>query len=521
MKAGHHVPGALRRANETAPRDAVAYGAIPFAQALFHVMTLSGYGVFRDELYYLACADHLDWGYVDHPPLSLAVLAVLRALFGDSVEAIRLPALAAGVITTLLAVSMARFLGGGAFAQRLTALAVATFPIGMALAGFFSMNAFDGAFWMACFRVAAVPLAGGDPRHWLWFGVLAGLGLQNKISVLFLGFGLLVGMILALRLRALGSRWIWFGGLIAALLFLPHIGWQIAHGWPTLEFMENARRFKMAEMGSLAFMAEVMLNAGPLLAPVWIAGLGHLLLTAAGRPWRPLGFAFVVIFAVMLATGAKPYYAAALFPLAFAAGGVAWERWSSGAQRRWLRVGLAVMVGLNFLFTVPLVKAVLPVESLIAYMRGIGLVPSSGERHQIGVLPQHFADRFGWRELAVTVGQVHASLPIEQQDGVCVFAQNYGQAGAIDYFRAEMELPRAVSGHNSYWHWGAEGCREDVWIVIGQQRSALDAMFGSVEIGAEYECEFCMHYEARKTIWVARQPLRPLDEIWAEVKRFI
>src|SRR5512139_1086986 len=118
------------------PRDRLAYVLPAAAIVAFHVATAPGYGIFRDELYYLACADHLAWGYVDHPPLSIVVLAIVRALLGDSLHAIRLvPALAAGG-TAILAASTARALGGAAFAQRLAAIAAALLPIGLALSSF-------------------------------------------------------------------------------------------------------------------------------------------------------------------------------------------------------------------------------------------------------------------------------------------------------------------------------------------------------------------------------------------------
>lgn len=497
-------------------RDLVAYGLVPAAAIAFHAITIAGYGIFRDELYYLACADHLDWGYVDHPPLSIAILAAVRAGFGDSLAVIRMPAILANALTVLLAASLARALGGAAMAQRLAAVSTATFPIGLALAGFFSMNAFDLAFWIGATRIVAAALRpGADARLWLWFGVVAGFGLQNKISVLFLGFGLFAGLVLARRFDLLRSRWTWLGGVIALALFLPHLVWQVVHGAPTLEFMENARRFKMAEMGALAFTGEVLLNAGPLLLPILFGGLGYLIFARSARAARPIGWAFVVVFAVMAATGAKPYYMAAALPLMFAAGGVAWERWLP--QRGGVLLGL---VAINFVVLAPFTKAILPVDVFVTYAQAIGLMPSSGERQAVGRLPQHFADQHGWEDLARLVAQVRNTLPEEERERACVFGQNYGHAGAIDYFGPRLGLPHAAAPHNSYWMWGPP-CRSDVWIVIGEQRETLETIFATVELGEVFRCDACMPFEDGKTIWIGRGLREPIETVWPRLKRFV
>lgn len=523
MNRGRDPERASLQASRDAPprRDAVAYALLPALGALFHLVTIGGYGIFRDELYYLACAERLDWGYVDHPPLSLVILSVTRAILGDSVAAIRIPAILASACTVVLSVSLARALGGRAFAQRLTALCVATFPIGLGLAGIFSMNAFDLVFWIAILRIVAHLLAGADPRWWLAFGGLAGLGLQNKISVLFVGFGVFAGMLVAGRVAPLRSRWFWLGGLTAFVLFAPHVVWQIVHGWPTLEFMQNARLHKMAEMTTLAFAGEVVLNAGPLLLPVWLAGVAFLLFARESRPARPLGWAFVVIFAVMAATGAKPYYMAAAFPFLFAAGGVAWERWSERDGGLRLRRALVVLAALNFVVLAPFAKAILPVDVFVAYAQAIGIVPSLGERNAIGRLPQHFADQHGWRSLVEQVARVRDGLAEAERSGVCIFARNYGQAGAIDHFGPALGLPRAVAGHNSYWHWGPGSCGTEVWIVIGGTPEEVTPLFVSVEPAATFACAECMPHEDGKTIWIGRGLREPIEDLWPRVKRFI
>ena len=491
---------------------------IPAAIVLLHLATWRQYGIFRDELYYLACARHLDWGYVDHPPLSIAVLAAVRAAFGESLFAMRaVVAVCAGAAAWLTA-DTARALGGGGFAQRLASLAAALSPGVIALCGFYSMNAFDVVFWIACLRVLAAILSGADPRAWLLFGVLAGLGLENKISVLFLGFGVAVGLVAARRFDLLRGRWAWIGGAVALGIFVPHLLWQASHGAPTLEFMRNARERKLATNTPLSFLSEVASNAGPGAFPIWIGGVGFLLFASAARAWRVLGWAWLTVLAYLLVAGGKPYYAIASTPLVFAAGGVAWERWARG---RWARAGIVALLVAGAAIAAPLAKGFLPEGTLIAYMKAIGIKPSSGERQSLGALPQHFADMHGWEDLAVAVAGVYRSLPDAERSHVCIAGQNYGEAGAIDHFGPALGLPRAVSTHNNYWLWGVDGCDNATWIVIGDRKESLEALFESVERADTFRCDLCMPYENDNPIWVARGLKgRPAD-LWPRMKNFI
>lgn len=494
---------------------------VPTLVVAFHLATSAGYGLFRDELYYLACGEHLAWGYVDHPPLTPLLAALVRATLGTSALALRLlPALAAGLFVALCG-ALAVALGGGRPSRLLAQLGAATAPVLISLAATFSMNVFDLLFWAAAFRVLVELLDDGEPVLWIAFGLLAGVGLQNKVSVLFLGFGVVAGLLLGGRRDLLATRWPWLGGLLSGLIFLPHLLWQQAHGWPTLEFMENARRLKMVAFDPLTFLAEQVRMMGPATSLLWFSGLVYLVAGREIRRFRPLGWAYLAVLAVMLGTGAKPYYLSPAYAPLLAAGAVGVERFSNYFGRRTLRFAVAlVVVGAN-LALLPFAKPVLPVESFVRYASALGVQPGTDERHDLGRLPQFFADQLGWRELAEAVAAVHGALPATERASACVFGQNYGQAGAIDLYGPRLGLPKAISAHNSYWLWGPRDCRGEVLIVIGDRRERLEELFSRVELGATYRCGDCMPYEAEKSIWVAREPKVDVRGLWPQIKRFI
>jgi hypothetical protein len=494
---------------------------LPAVALLFLLVTVRGYGYFRDELYYLACAQHLAFGYVDHPPFVAWITAAARALFGTSLLGIRLVPAVAGAATVWCSTRMARDLGGGRFACLTAAVATMLAPVYLSVFGFLSMNAYDVLFWSLCWWLLVRLLRGDDPRLWLAFGAVAGLGLQNKISVLFLGFGIAVGLFLAGPRGVFRQRWIWLGGALAAILFLPHVVWQTLHGWPTLEFMANARREKMTVLPPHVFLREQFLMAGPGALPLWLWGLLYFLFSPRVRAYRAIGCAFVAILGLMIVQHAKAYYMAPAYTILFAGGAVAVEGWTrrrGGAALRAAVLGLVIASGI---LIAPLAKPLLPEDTFVRYAARLGISPELGERHRLGRLPQFFADMHGWPELAQAVAEVYRKLPAAEREHACIFGQNYGEAGAIDLFGPKLGLPGAISAHNSYFLWGPRGCGGDVLIVIGDDRETLEELFENVELGATFTCHDCMPYENDNPIWIARGLRVPIQELWPRIKHYI
>lgn len=486
-----------------------------------HLWNDPAYGYFRDELYYIACSEHLAWGYVDHPPLSIAVLWLTRALLGDSMLAIRIPVVVSGALTVVLTGMLTRDLGGGRFAQALAALAFLVMPVTIVMSTFFSMNAFDLLCWVAAACVLVRQINRGSTGGWIAFGLIVGLGMLNKISVGFFVVGTVVGLALTAERRLLVTPWFWIAGSIATLLFLPHVLWQIAYGFPTLEFMRNATALKIAHMPPREFLGAQILYTNPATVPIWIAGLAALLFGRSLRSFRFLGLAYVIILILLLAQHGKPYYLAPAYPMLLAAGSVAWERMSASGGWRWLRPPVVALVVVLGLVTLPVTVMWLGPSEFVRYAAAIGIEAPQEERSQRVELPQPFADRFGWENLVATVARVYHSLPADERAGVAIFTNNYGEAGAIDFFGPPHGLPPAASGHNNYWLWGPGSATGDVAITVGVPRDRLEAIFEEVTQADLIVSPFAVAFETNLPVYVCRHLKRPLRELWPELKAFI
>src|SRR5713101_6408825 len=273
---------AARAAAASLPLSWAMY-ALAIAAVALHVAFSGRYGYFRDELYYAACGQRLAWGYVDHAPLAPLLARLSRALLGDSLPALRfLPALAASA-KILLAGWLARELGGGKYAQFLAAFCVLLAPIYLAFDNFLSMNAFEPVLWMACAAIVLRILNGGGAKLWLWFGFLAGIGILNKHSMLFFGSGIVAGLLLTPARRQFARLEIWLGLVIAFLIFLPNLLWEIHNGYPTIALLRTVIGTKYSTVSPLTYIAEQFLLVNPLTAPFWLAGLYFFLFDREGR----------------------------------------------------------------------------------------------------------------------------------------------------------------------------------------------------------------------------------------------
>jgi hypothetical protein len=487
-------------------------------------MLVSGrYGYFVDELYYLACSHHLAWGYVDQPPLIAVITWLERVTLGDSLPALHfLPAVAAG-LRVLLTGLIARELGARRFGMVLACVCVMVAPIYLGLDSLLTMNVFESLFWMGAALIALKIFNGASPKLWLLFGVLCGVGLLNKHSMMFFGFGLFAGLLFTKQRRQFFSPWIWLGGLIALLIFLPNLLWEIQRGFPTLELLRNVQQSgRNTELGPGMFVVMQALILNPLAAPVWIAGLAELLRDREGKGWRVLGITWIVIMLCMLTMHGRMYYPAPAYPMLFAAGGVAFERWFARLRgARWVKPAYITVLVVTGVLLAPIAYfPMLTVDQYIAYSRFLHLQPPRIETHRMGALPQLYADQFGWKEMAQVVADAYHKLPPEEQKSCAIFGQNYGQAGAIDFFGVKMGLPSAISGHQSYFYWGPRGYTGACMIVMGDRPERLHELFESVEFAGTVYHPLSMPYQ-HFDVFVCRGPkFGTLEKLWPQIKHW-
>jgi len=415
---------------------------------------------------------------------------------------------------------MARELGGKGLAQALAATAAFAAPSYLGITGYYSMNSFDLLFWAVALLILLRILRTGRAGLWIPLGLVLGLGLQNKISLLTFGAALVPALLLTRARRHLASKEIWIAGVLASLLFLPYLAWEAMHEWATLEFMQNAATRKIAALGALGFAAAQLLEMHPLNVLLALAGLFFLFGWKGGR-FRMIAYLWVLVFLILALQNSKAYYLVSAYPPLLAAGACA----VVGARRtRWrvvLASGALALLFLGGLATAPFALPLLPVDRFIYYQNALGVHPGSGENQELGVLPQFFADRFGWEELAKQVGEAYNSLSPQVRSGTGLVARNYGEAGAINYYGWKMGLPRAATQHNSGYFWGPPS-PGDAILAVGYRREDLEHAFNSVTEVAHFTTSpLAMPYEREQTLYLCRDLKTSLNDVWRQGKSFI
>jgi hypothetical protein len=476
------------------------------------------YGIFIDELYYLACADHLATGYVDHPPLAPWILAASRAILGDSQLGIRvLPALAGGG-TVVLTGMIAWRMGAHARGQVLAAIAILVAPIPLIMFGFFSVNAFEILLWTLAAYILVEQARTKSPRWWLWLGLVCGLGLMNKHTFVLIALGLLVGMLLTPARKHLASKHLWLGVAIAALVFSPNLVWQIQHDWMTLGFYAGADA-KNVKTPALEVFLQQVLFMNPAGVLLWAAGIWFLLRNEAGRSWRHLGWLFLTLLVLMVASQkSRPDRIAGAYPMMFAAGAVWWDRLCR-ARARWLSpalAGLLVLVAAPF---VPVVLPIMPPQKLGPYAQSLGVVPKIERGHEHTPLPQWMEDRLGWPEMVdAVVAATNAHVAPEELARARVVAPSYGYAGALELLGRDRGLPRVVSPHNTYFLWGLGEGPIEVAVTIGFGPKTLKKLFEEVTLVRDHKEPFGLRRGS--PIYVCRGPKIPLHEVWEKFRNY-
>jgi hypothetical protein len=485
---------------------------VAFVRIVLYLIAGPNYGYFRDELYYLACGEHPAWGYVDQPPLIAWIAWFLQHSTGTSILALRLLPALAGAATVILAGLVARELGGGRWAMFLASLAALMAPVLLAFSHLFTMNAFDPPLWTAIAWLIVRISKTGNQHLWLAVGALAGITILNKYAVVFWLSGMAVGVILTPLRQCLRHRWFWIGGVFAAAIALPNFLWQWQHRFPFLQLMRNVRRngrdISLPLLPYLKAQAEMLGYVAAILVPLALV----FFFSKRGHPFRALGWAYLVFLVEMIVLHGKMYYLTPVYPILFAAGAVWLESASGRSLWVWAKPALALAIVAVSGIYAPTILPILSVPAFLAWEHKMGIEQQKFENQPQGVLPQIYADMFGWQEVAQTVAAYFRTLSPEEQSKTAIFANNYGDAGAIDFFGPRYGLPKSIGNHQTYWIWGPRQYTGESIIVLGdsdernmQTKCASYSVIGSTKHPLSRPDEWLPIYHCRGFKWNLRE----------------
>jgi hypothetical protein len=447
-----------------------------------------------------------------------SLLAAASQVFGPSLVLLRaVPALFAGAGIYVTCLIVLEF-GGAAYAQILSAIVVFFLPV---LTDFGMKVSPDmvGLWSWPLLTLWIVRLTkGANSRLWIAIGMLMGVSVLSKYSVLFFAVALFVGLLLTPERRVLLSRWFVVGTLISVIIALPSFLWQVHYGYPMLELLRAVQHGKNVIVGPLEYLGQQLLISG-FLWPFWIIGLIWLFFRPA---LRFLAYGYVLLIAIMIVQHGKHYYPANAYPYLIAAGCVQVEAWTRQLRRvRTLIAAITILLGLVF---VPVVMPVLPEAWLASYyiklhsFLHISRASIETEHRVYAQIPTDFASMHGWPELTAIVERVYQGLPLDDRKQAVVLVQNYSEAAAIE-FLSNPRLP-VISGHNQYFLWGPRGYSGEVLICVGANCGSATKYFRACSLEASLQAPWIQPSEYDIPVMVCRGIQKPILELWPLAKYY-
>jgi 4-amino-4-deoxy-L-arabinose transferase-like glycosyltransferase len=407
----------------------------------------------RDEFLYLAEGRHMAWGFMEVPPV-LSVFAWLTNVFGGGFFWIKFWPSLFGALTYLLVGRVILSFGGRWFAL---VLGVLPFIFGAYLRMFylFQPNFPEIFFWTLMAYGLVRHVQTGKPSGLYIAGIAWGLGMMSKYSVAFYAVSLFGGLLLTKERKILLNRHFYWAMGIGLVIFLPNLLWQYVHGFPVVYHMKELQKNQLQYINPTGFLTDQLLLHLPCLF-IWLTGLYWVSFTRAGRPYRFIGWAFALVVTLFVIGHGKSYYAQGAYPILFGFGALSLERWATG-RRTFMRYAmLAVTFFLGYTY-VTIALPFLPPPQLAAYYARSGVARKTGalrwEDLKDHPLPQDFADMLSWKEMTKKVAGAYARLDSTEKRQTLLFCDNYGEAGAVNYYGPGYRLPPAYSDNASFLYW--------------------------------------------------------------------
>ena len=487
---------------------------LALVRMILQILTNGTYGFHQDEMVTMGIARRgLAWGYVAWPPFTPALSRLSLALFGLSPIGLRSFAVIAEGAVMVLAGLIVRDLGGSRWAQVLTAIAVGTTPISIVQGGLFQYETFDYFFWVLLAFLVVRLLKTEDPRWWLGIGATIGLGMMNKYTIAFFAVGLVVGVLVTPSRRYLASRWLWLGAILAVVIWLPNVIWELQNHWVSLDFLASihTRDVQSGEAGSF-LTDQILFNLNPVMLFLVIAGLYSYFFSPAGKRYRLLGWMYVATFILLFFAQGNGYYLAPAYPMLAAGGAVWWEeRLAHLASQRWARNWRRITWIVLSAFVILVLVLVLPVAPL-----------GSPWWNVVSKANANLKSEIGWPQLAQQVAQVYDSLPQSEKAQAAILASSSGEIGAIDLYGPVFGLPRVIAGFNSYWAYGYGDPPPQTVIVVGFSSSLLE-QFQSCTLATPIAVPFNVPNEVEvnhDSIHICHNLIPPWPDFWAHFQYF-
>lgn len=478
---------------------------------LIHLVGNQNYGFQRDELLHLSASEHLDWGYFEFPPFIAFVGKIAHFFFGYSLSGVRIFSTLAGVAILVLCCMIAKELGGKKMAVFLAGVSVLAFVPFYRNHTLFQPVAFDQLFWTLGFYFLLRYFNTKNVKFLVLLGMTAGFGLMNKYTILVWCAGVVVGLLFFEKGKLFKNKWLYISGLVAFIIVLPNVIWQIQHHFPLLLHLQKLKESQLDEIGPFDFALEQLKH--PFTIIISLFGLYAYFFDEDLKKYKIFGITVLVIFGTMWFMQSKAYYFFAIYPLLFAGGAVKVEKLLQKKTR--LNYVVASVMFLPIIPFLPYALPILPIDSFVSYSK----LKSDKEGHI--KLTDDYADMFGWEEQVELVDSLYQSLPQKDKLKCVIWAENYGEAGAIQIIGKKYNLPSPVCSNGSFWTWGAGENEGEICISMGNEKEAVERVYEEYKLVKMVKHKYAIEEENNIPVFICRKLKIDREKVWPSLEKHV
>lgn len=458
-------------------REWIILSVLVVVKLLIHFLTNSNYDIHRDTFLYYSLGENLDFGYVSVPPFIALLTKAATLLFGYSAFALNFFPAIAGAVSMLVIALVVKDLGGKTFALLIALLAFLLSPAYLRSNSLMQPVSFDQLFWLlsAYFLVRLIKTQ--NTRYWIGIMIAWGIGFTNKYLIAGYAVSIILALIISRHRKLLLSRHFLIGSLIAFVLVLPNIIWQYLHNWPVVHHLSELSQNQLVNVSMVGFIVDqFMMNIHALL--VWFTGLVVFLFFKSERNHSVLSWSFLIVVFLLLVTHGKSYYTLGAYTLTLAMGGYAIEKY----YNKLLKPVVLILLILLALPVMPFSLPILNLQALEKYSAPFAEHTNRWEDGEIHPIPQDYSDMTGWKELSDIVIKTYVTLPPEEKKDCVIYAENYGQAGAIYFYGKSYNLPQPISFSDNYLLWAPDSIMARNMIYVNDEVGDIKFLFNNYEI---------------------------------------
>ncbi|MHC1777364.1 MAG: glycosyltransferase family 39 protein [Lentimicrobium sp.] len=491
---------------------------ISFSAVALHLAFAVTLGYQRDEMLYFTLGNHPAMGYATVPPFTGWVAWLVQNTVGTGLFAVRLiPAWLSGVMVFLMA-DMARLMKGNPSSQLLAAISGLGTVLFLRAFYLFQPVAFDIFFWTISSWLLLKYIKNPNPSTLMWTGFILGMGFLNKYLILLWLFSLLVSLSISSYRKIIFSRPFIITGIIAFLVALPNLVWQVVNNLPVINHMKELNESQLVNVDRLNFLTDQLLMVWPATFFV-IPGLIVLLFGKHFREYRFLGYSALLVILILMLLRGKAYYSAGVMPLLISAGCV-WADSILKSKPVFVFILASVFLFLSAI-SLPIGIPVYKEDKLVKYFDNVADFMGSDaiRRDEDGnyqKLPQDYADMLGWDELAVITAKAWKSIP--EKETAFIYADNYGQAAAVSLIGRKLHLPEAVSFSESFRYWYPDKFKREIThlVYINDEEPGRDVkeIFSEIILAGRIENQNAREYGTG--VYVCSGPVTSFNDFWKE-----